>query len=122
MDKNQNLISAQELNSRFTQEQRKANARKAGKASGAARRKKRALADCLRLLLSLDMTQEEKNAAADIGVPDQEMHNAMRLALALFKKAAGGDLAALREIKAAVEPEGAGGEGKVVINIVDDLQ
>lgn len=121
MDKKDNLISAEELNSRFSPEERRENARRAGKASGAARRKKKALSECLKLLLSLDMSQEDRESAARMGVPDREMHNAMGLALALFKKAAGGDLAALREIKAAVEPADGAEGGKVVIQIVDDL-
>lgn len=41
MVKNKNLLTAQELNSRLTPEQRRANTRKGGIASAEARRKKK---------------------------------------------------------------------------------
>ena len=105
---------------RLTPEQRRENARKAGKASGAARRRRKALRECLQLLLRLDMPEEERRAAALAGIPEEEMSNAMGLALALFRKAAGGDLAAIKEIRAMVDERDGG--GGLVVKFIDDLK
>lgn len=84
------------------------------------RKKRRAIREYLELLLRLEMPPEDKEAAALLGVPEKDMNNAMRLALSLFRKAAAGDLSALKEIRAITEDEFSG--GNVVIHIVDDLK
>ena len=108
------------LNSRLSPDERRENARKAGKASGAARRRRRMLRDYLCLLLSLDMLPEEKQAAAQLGVPAKDMTNTMQLAISLFRRAAGGDLAAIKEVRTITE-EGEAAHG-LVVNIIDDLK
>lgn len=114
------LSQADRLNGRLTPEERRENARKAGKASGAARRKQKALRECLQTLLRLDMSEKDRQAAALAGIPDHEMSNTMQLALALFRKASGGDLAAIKEIRAMVEKEG--GDSGLVVKFIDDLK
>lgn len=111
---------AESLNRGLSPEQRRENARRAGKASGVARRKQKALRECLQMLLRMDMSEEDRQAAALAGIPDKEMSNAMRLALALFHKAAGGDLAAIKEIRSLAE-EG-DGQGGLVVKFIDDLK
>ena len=51
MANEQNLMTPEEVNARLTPEQRRANAIKAGKASGAARREHKTIAETLRKLL-----------------------------------------------------------------------
>lgn len=72
-----------------TPKQRRENARKAGKASAEARKKKKLLKDCLDILLEKDYTDKKGNKAS----------GAEALASTLFKKALAGDLKAFELVR-----------------------
>lgn len=57
-----NLMTADELNARLTPEERKESARKAGKASGEARRLKKTYAEIANEIMSLPVTDENTKA------------------------------------------------------------
>jgi len=68
------------------------NGQKGGRASGAARRKRKALRDCMETLLSLPPSGKEFDALSQAGLCPEEMDKAMLAALALFEKAKKGDV------------------------------
>jgi len=54
----------------------------------------------MELLLGLDVSEaKDLDQLAALGIPVEEIDNAMLLTAALFRKAAGGDVAAWREIR-----------------------
>ena len=67
-----------------------------GVRSGEVRREKRRMRECLNLLLSLPA--REAGELAELGVSDAD--NTMALMAALYKKALGGDVSAIREVRA----------------------
>lgn len=76
------------------------NGQKGGKASGEARRKKKALKDCMKLLLSLPVTDNDSfDALAMMGVPNEDADNRMLMTLGLFRAAAAGNVQAYREAR-----------------------
>ena len=83
--------------------------RMGGKASGVSRRKRKALKENMELLLNLGISgQEEFNELSAMGIPMKAMDNAMLLTVALFRKAAGGDVAAWKEIRDLIGEAGPG--------------
>ena len=95
MANEQNLITQ---NNRTKSEQREI-AQKGGKASGKARRQKRAIKDCMETLLSLPAAGAYKDLASEFGIGDDDIDNHMLLVTSIFRKAViEGDVAAFREI------------------------
>ena len=87
-------------NEKRTPKERRKNAQKAGKASGEARRQRKTLKENMNLLLNLDVTStRDFNRLTAMGVPVEDIDNAMLLTAAMFKKAASGDVAAYKEIR-----------------------
>lgn len=87
-------------NSERTPEERRRNAAKAGRASGKARRAKKTLRENMELILSLPVKDgRKKEKLEELGIGTDDMSNAMVIAAALFRKAAGGDVSAVKELR-----------------------
>ena len=87
-------------NSERTPEERRRNAAKAGRASGEARRAKKTLRGNMELILSLPVRDgRKKEKLEELGIGGDDMSNAMVIAAALFQKAAGGDVGAVKELR-----------------------
>lgn len=64
------------------------------------RRQRKTLRENMNLLLNLEVTgTKDFNKLSEMGVPLEEIDNAMLLTAALFQKAKTGDVAAYREIR-----------------------
>lgn len=85
MANEQNLLKPEDL----TPSQRRANASKAGKASGEARRKKKLLRECLEILLEKEMTDKK----------GETMTGAEALSAKLFKEAMKGNVKAFEVLR-----------------------
>lgn len=116
----QNLIP----NEQRTPEQRRKNASKAGKASAAAKRKRKAIKECLEMLLAKSVADDAaREMLAAMGIAEKDMQNTMLIAAGLFKKATEGDVQAVKTLMDAIGELGKQETvGNVVINIVDDLK
>ncbi len=96
MSNEKNLIP----NSKRTPSERRENARKAGKASGAARRAKRTMREYADLLLSLPVSDRRKwNKLARAGIPPEGCDNKMLVVFALMQAAQAGDVPAVKELR-----------------------
>jgi hypothetical protein len=83
-----------------TPSERRENARKAGKASGAARRAKRTMREYADLLLSLPVSDRRKwNKLARAGIPPEGCDNKMLVVFALMQAAQAGDVPAVKELR-----------------------
>lgn len=80
-----------------TPSERRKNAQKAGKASGEARRQRRALRECLEAILEKPTTDEELIALLAVSKVANTYDNAM--ALALIQKALSGDPKAFEVVR-----------------------
>lgn len=77
--------------------------RKGGKASGAARRRRKALKESMNALLELPVSNKQDfNAAVKMGIPLEDLDNSQLIVLALFKKAKEGDIAAIKELRSLI--------------------
>lgn len=85
MANEQNLLKPEDL----TPSQRRANASKAGKASGEARRKKKLLRECLEILLEKEMTDKK----------GETMTGAEALSAKLFSEAMKGNVKAFEVLR-----------------------
>lgn len=86
------------INERTTEEQREIQSA-GGRASGAARRRKRALKEAADLYLSLPVSDRRKwNALARRGIDPEDIDNQMAMIVGLTDAAAGGDARAGRLI------------------------
>ena len=84
MANEQNLIRNEDL----TPEQRRENARKAGIASGKARKKRKAMKEQMEMLLTLPVkSSETKEVLKKLGIKSTEMNNQMALIVALYQTA-----------------------------------
>lgn len=90
-----NLIRPEDL----TPSERRESARKAGKASAAARRKKKSMREKMKLLLSLPACDSDLTELEVMGIPIEESDNEMVILKGLFLRAATGDVAASKEIR-----------------------
>lgn len=90
-----NLIRPEDL----TPSERRESARKAGKASAAARRKRKSMKEKMKLLLSLPACDSDLAELEALGIPTEESDNEMVILKGLFLKAASGDVAAAKEIR-----------------------
>ena len=97
MANEKNLIQ----NSKRTPSERRENAKKAGKASGKARRNKKLLKDCMLDLLDLPVSQQKQwNKLARMGIDPEDIDNRALLTTALFMRAVEtGDVSAFKEIR-----------------------
>ena len=87
MSKN-NLMPIQEVNSNRTREQHSADSRRAGIASGEARRKKKAMKDAINTLLSLPLKDEKAKAYLEyLGFEEEDMDNQLGLVISMYKEA-----------------------------------
>ena len=99
MANEQNLMTAEELNSRVTPEERARNARKAGEASGEARRAKKTAKECAELILALPVSDLRKwNRLSRDGIDPEDINNMMLMVSAAIKAAQAGDMVAFREV------------------------
>lgn len=102
MANEKNLIRNEDL----TPSQRRANASKAGKASGEARRKKKLLRECLEILLEKEMTDKK----------GETMTGAEALSAKLFKEAMKGNVKAFEVLR---DTAGQKPVEKVVVSEID---
>ena len=86
------------INERTKSEQREI-ASAGGKASGAARRRKKSLKQKMQLLLSLPAADNDQTELANMGVNPEDIDNEMVLVKALFLAAAEGDTRAFDRIQ-----------------------
>ena len=107
-------------NDQRTPEERRENARKAGIASGAARRRKRSLKEAADLYLSLPVADRRLwNRMAKLGVDPDDIDNQMAMIIGLQQAAAAGDSKAAKVVFDLLGEDGKGdGEG---VQIVDDI-
>ena len=99
MGKLENLMPIEEVNSRRTREKHSADSKRAGQASGEARRKKKAIKDTINLMLEMPVFNEKmKKQMQDLGFIDEELTNQTALVLALYKKALSGDVMAFNTL------------------------
>lgn len=110
-------------NSERTPEERRENARKAGVASGRSRRKRKTIRECLEMLLAKDVADEDaREMLAGMGIADVDMQNPMLIAAGLFRRAADGDVQAVKTLLEAMGESKGDTCGNVVVNIIDDLK
>jgi hypothetical protein len=87
-------------NSARTPSERRENARKAGKASGEARRAKKTMREYADFLLSLPVSDRRKwNKLSRAGVPPEGCDNKMLVTFALMQAAQSGDVQAVKELR-----------------------
>ncbi len=85
---------------RKTAEERRELAKKAGKASGEVRRRKKAMREQMEMLLALKAKPEElKNKMEILGIDSDNMDNQMALITALYAEALKGDVGAFNSIR-----------------------
>lgn len=102
MANEQNLLKPDDL----TPKQRRENASKAGKASAAARRQRKTLAENMKLLLNMPVTNpDDWNDASMMGIQPEEITNAQLLVIAMFREAKSGNVNAFKEIRAMIGEE-----------------
>lgn len=122
MANKKNLMPIEYVNARKTREERRESASKAGKASGEAKRRRKAMQEQMELLLSLPVKNEKhKSLMEQVGIDTDNMDNQMMLLMSVFNKAMKGDLEAFREIKSVVSDIGKSNNVDRIV-IVDDLE
>ncbi len=75
------------------------NGSKGGKASAAAKRRRKSMREKMRMLLDLPACENDKEQLASLGVPEDLLDNEMVILKGLFLRAADGDVAASKEIR-----------------------
>lgn len=104
-------------NEQRTPEERRENARKAGIASGEARRAKKTTRELAELLDALPVTGANKELLEHLGVPEDDQTQQMVRIVALHKKAMSGDVQA---VKLWLEITGEAPTQKFDVNIEND--
>ena len=99
MANEQNLMDIREVNSRRTKEQHSADSRKAGIASGKARRQRRTFKESLEIILSMQATEEQKKAAEQFLTEEMDLTNGDLVNLAMIGKAKEGDVKAAQFVR-----------------------
>ena len=93
----QNLVPID--NSRRSREEHSETSRRGGKASGEARRKKKAIKETINLMLEMPVFNEKmKKQMKELGFIDEELTNQTALVLALYKRALTGDVMAFNTL------------------------
>lgn len=110
MANEQNLLKPDDL----TPKQRRENASKAGKASAAARQQRKTLAENMKLLLNMPVTNpDDWNDASMMGIQPEEITNAQLLVIAMFREAKSGNVNAFKEIRAMIGEENVQSEEQI---------
>lgn len=86
-------------NSKRTPSELREITRKGGKASGEARRKRKALRDSMNALLEMQPPTKEFNKLIEAGFEPEEIDNSLLITLALFNQAKRGDVKAIKELR-----------------------
>lgn len=95
----QNLVRNEDR----TPEERRANATKAGIASGEARRRKKTLKEAMDLLLSLPVKDTKvKKQIADLGIDPDLVDNQMAMVIAQWRQAVKGNTRAYENVQATI--------------------
>lgn len=95
MANEKNLIPFQER----TEKERRELAKKAGEASGEARRAKKSLRELVEIFGALGVNENTRNTMKELGVPEELMTRKMQPVIALFNKANKGDVSAFNAIR-----------------------
>ena len=112
MANEQNLMPIELVNARKTREERRESASKAGKASGEAKRRRKAMKEQMEMLLSLPFNLKDKNgndvieALSSLGIEKDSIDNQMAMIISLWKTAIGDSnqkIQAVREIREIVQ-------------------
>jgi hypothetical protein len=82
-----------------TPEERRSMTSKAGKASGEARRRKKAFKQILNAMLETPVTGKETGVLASLGIPEDQANQKALVMAALLIQAKAGDVVAIREIQ-----------------------
>lgn len=110
-------------NDQRTPEERRENARKAGIASGAARRRKRSLKEAADLFLSLPVTDRKTfNRMSKAGVQPEDIDYQMAMVIGLTMAATEGDARAGRLIKDIIGDDPRADSDKPENNLMDALR
>ena len=99
---NANLLTPDQLNARFTPEERRENASKAGKASAKKKRENRMMIDLARKMLEMPVGEAYKNQKAIMerfGVPENEQTYAAAILTTMMVKAFAGDANAAKYVR-----------------------
>ena len=80
-----------------TKEEQKEIARKGGKASGVARRQKKALSDLARMIAEAPASAKDTKALARIGIEEESATNNARVVAAVFEEAVSGNIKAVEK-------------------------
>lgn len=94
MANEQNLIP----NEKRTPSERRENARKAGIASGEARRKKKTMKQAMNLLLSLPVSDENMTILEQLGIDSDDADNQMLVMVSMMQRAIKGNVSAAQFI------------------------
>lgn len=95
-----NLMPIEEVNSRRTREQHSRDSRKAGIASGEARRRKKTLKEQMEMLLSLPVKDESTQAFIEsLGISTDDIDNSMAITLSMYQEALKGNTKAYELIR-----------------------
>lgn len=119
MPNEKNLVPYQYTSDQNREEAAK-NGRKGGKASGAARRRKRSLREAADLLLSMPVSDRRAwNKIARMGIDPSDVDNQMAMLVGLMQAGAQGDAKAAKLVFDALGEEDKGGND--VVRIIDDI-
>lgn len=119
MPNEKNLVPYQYTSDQNREEAAK-NGRKGGKASGAARRRKRSLREAADLLLSMPVSDRRAwNKIARMGIDPSDVDNQMAMLVGLMQAGAQGDAKAAKLVFDALGEEDKGGND--VVKIIDDI-
>lgn len=103
----QNLIP----NSSRTPDELREQTAKAGRASGAARRRKRDLKAKMKMILELPVSDSgDAEAVSAMGIDAEEIDNETLMLIGLFQKAKSGDVQAVREVRSILGKDHAAAE------------
>ncbi len=94
MPNEENLIP----NEKRTPKERRENARKAGIASGKARRKKKSMKQAMNLLLSLPVSEKNMETLEQLGINTDDADNQMLVMVSMMQKAIKGNVSAAQFI------------------------
>lgn len=109
--------------SKRTKSEQREIAKKGGKKSGEARRRKRLLKDCMNDLLDLPVNDTKKwNKLSRMGIDAENIDNRALLTASLFMKAVEcGDVAAFKEIRDLIGEKGDSVDSNAAVRIIDDI-
>ena len=98
MANEQNLMPIEEVNSRRTREQHSADSRKAGIASGVARRKKKTMRELASIIAAAPVEgNRARKSLEKMGLDEEDMTNDALVTQALYYKALEGDVKAIEK-------------------------